>query len=189
MKLAMTLVLAAWMSPAASASDFTCEKIKEKPVRISCIKDRDASAKKKLEDEAQETAALAATSARRAELEEFAAKAKALLTQSYKDPQGAQFRDLVVAESAASRTLCGSVNGRNSYGGYVGFKKFYVQYWTDPRIKLPPMIWNEGEFTRGGTGPSTPEMIASSLKLESLERDAFKLICSPSSTTTVAPLT
>lgn len=37
---------------------------------------------------------------------------------SLKDPDSAQFQDV--------KGYCGEVNAKNSYGGYTGFKKFYI---------------------------------------------------------------
>ena len=43
----------------------------------------------------------------------------------FKDPNSAQFRDVSAALlSDGSIYVCGGVNGKNSYGGYVGFKSF-----------------------------------------------------------------
>lgn len=40
-----------------------------------------------------------------------------------RDPSSAQFQKVEVRKSGA---VCGEVNGRNGYGGYVGFKQFVV---------------------------------------------------------------
>lgn len=40
-----------------------------------------------------------------------------------KDPDAAQFNDVKVGEEGS---VCGMVNGKNSYGGYVGYKPFFV---------------------------------------------------------------
>lgn len=41
-----------------------------------------------------------------------------------KDPSSAQFRNVTVRKSEAGRVVCGEVNAKNSYGGYVGFRQF-----------------------------------------------------------------
>ncbi|WP_372502401.1 hypothetical protein P7L66_13330 [Tistrella mobilis] len=42
-----------------------------------------------------------------------------------KDPDSAKFRDVrLVDHPAGGRVVCGEVNARNSYGGYVGFARF-----------------------------------------------------------------
>lgn len=172
------------IAPSFAASDFSCEKIKEKVIRNSCIASRDeASSKKKASDAASEERA--ATESRRAELDEFVAKSKRLLTQNYRDPQGAQFQDLVVAETKIDRTLCGSVNGKNSYGAFVGYKRFTVHWWTDPRMSLPPDVWNEGESTKDAAKSNYAPALKAALELNELEMSHAKSTCSASETTTV----
>lgn len=46
--------------------------------------------------------------------------AKAAVAAQLKDPASAQFTEV----SASSDTVCGYVNGRNSFGGYVGAQRF-----------------------------------------------------------------
>lgn len=41
-----------------------------------------------------------------------------------KDPGSAQFQKMVVRKIDEGRVVCGEVNAKNSYGGYVGFKHF-----------------------------------------------------------------
>jgi hypothetical protein len=53
-------------------------------------------------------------------------KAKENLTTDFNDPRGAQYRGLFVSQSDALSILCGEVNGKNVYGAYVGFRKFYA---------------------------------------------------------------
>jgi len=43
------------------------------------------------------------------------------LTADFNDPAAAQFRNLKQNYEA----LCGEVNGKNKFGAYVGFKRFY----------------------------------------------------------------
>lgn len=182
------LALSTAVAPAFAASDFSCEKIKEKSVRSSCIAARDDAAKNKKDlDDAAEAKRVAAES-RRAELDEFVAKSKRILTQSYKDPQGAQFTELVVAESKVSKALCGTVNGRNSYGGYVGPKKFYVAWWTDPAMQQPPRVWTEGESSHNYRRSDSPEMLRAVSILEETEARGAKSICDASDATTVIPI-
>ncbi len=54
------------------------------------------------------------------------AAAKEVAARDLKDPASAQFRDLRVDGTGDKLRLCGEINGKNSYGGYVGFKKFAV---------------------------------------------------------------
>jgi hypothetical protein len=51
---------------------------------------------------------------------------KAAVAYHMKDPNSAQFRNLYVARNAVngSELLCGEVNVKNGFGGYVGFTPF-----------------------------------------------------------------
>lgn len=44
-----------------------------------------------------------------------------------KDPNSAQFQNLQSTRQGASVMVCGSVNAKNSYGGYTGFRPFWVK--------------------------------------------------------------
>lgn len=50
--------------------------------------------------------------------------AKAKLAMKLKDPESARYADVVKAEKGSM--VCGWVNSKNSYGGYVGFQPFFV---------------------------------------------------------------
>lgn len=56
-----------------------------------------------------------------------------------RDPVSAQFRGVEVRKSGA---VCGEVNAKNGFGGYVGFKEFVVtpdgQALIDPGDPSPP---------------------------------------------------
>lgn len=54
---------------------------------------------------------------------------KAAVTYDLKDPASAQFRPMVagVFPGGSSITVCGEVNSKNSFGGYVGFTSYMVQ--------------------------------------------------------------
>jgi hypothetical protein len=41
-----------------------------------------------------------------------------------KDPDSAQIRNVMVSPDGENLTVCGEVNAKNAYGGYVGFRKF-----------------------------------------------------------------
>jgi hypothetical protein len=56
---------------------------------------------------------------------EFIAKAKANVTANLKDPASAQWRGLYISGSKMP-ALCGEINGKNSYGAYIGFRRFYA---------------------------------------------------------------
>lgn len=57
------------------------------------------------------------------------AKAKATISQDLKDPDAAKFRDIGIYKSTTGKggvSVCGEVNAKNSYGAYVGYKRFVV---------------------------------------------------------------
>src|SRR5471032_660438 len=55
----------------------------------------------------------------------FIVQAKQSLTQSFKDPSSVQYRSLYISDGRLM-ALCGEVNAKNSYGAYVGFRRFYA---------------------------------------------------------------
>jgi hypothetical protein len=63
------------------------------------------------------------------------------LAQTLKDTGSAQFRWMPVTllQREGITDYCGLVNGRNSYGGYTGYQKFYAQLFKNEK----------GQFTRG----------------------------------------
>ena len=60
---------------------------------------------------------------------------KQVVAATLKDPGSAQFKNVVVYAGGKQRTVCGEVNGKNSYGGYVGFRKFY-KYETSENVVI-----------------------------------------------------
>lgn len=50
-----------------------------------------------------------------------------IISQSLKDPESARFKwmPVVLREREGITEYCGLVNGKNGYGGYTGFKRFY----------------------------------------------------------------
>lgn len=152
---------------------FTCEKIKDKATRASCIEDR--VEKKKSE---------AIEADKHKELDGFVRKAKEALTRDFKDPEGARYSDLVVVESDALRSLCGSVNGKNSYGAYVGSKRFYVS-WKKSESSEPD-IWIEFQSTteRERSSNFPPEHDKAWDKV-ALESSVLQYHCEPSELNTI----
>lgn len=73
-----------------------------------------------LEIYSQETLGFLATGSE----EDAVLKAKDVIRQELKDPSSAQFQNMQVKSYSNGKVICGEVNGKNSYGGYVGFKKF-----------------------------------------------------------------
>ncbi len=56
----------------------------------------------------------------------FIADAKQTIASGLKDPNSVQFRKLRLGHEGFKPVLCGELNAKNSYGGYVGFRQFYV---------------------------------------------------------------
>jgi hypothetical protein len=53
--------------------------------------------------------------------------AEKLVADQMRDPASAQFREVkVVKQQDGSEAVCGEVNGKNAFGGYVGFRGFVV---------------------------------------------------------------
>jgi len=51
-------------------------------------------------------------------------KGKKALAEKLKDPDSAKFRNVRLVKYLDSAVICGEINGKNSYGGYVGFVDF-----------------------------------------------------------------
>lgn len=51
---------------------------------------------------------------------------KSKVLDSLKDPESAQFKNLRLVKGEGGEALCGEVNAKNSYGGYIGFSQFGV---------------------------------------------------------------
>lgn len=54
------------------------------------------------------------------------AEAKMQIIATLKDPDSAQFRNVRWERKESLVILCGEVNAKNSFGGYVGFKPFHA---------------------------------------------------------------
>ena len=57
-------------------------------------------------------------------IEGVEAKGKEAVASNLLDPSSAMFRNLQVKSFAEGYVLCGEVNAKNCYGGYVGFQPF-----------------------------------------------------------------
>lgn len=53
------------------------------------------------------------------------AKAKSNITRDFKDTASVQWRNVFVSDGTVP-ALCGEVNAKNSYGAYVGFRRFFA---------------------------------------------------------------
>ena len=61
-------------------------------------------------------------------------KAKMAIREKLKDPDSAQFRNVRISVGDV-KAVIGEVNTKNSYGGYIGYQKFYVDF-SRPEIAL-----------------------------------------------------
>ena len=148
---------------AAPTKPFSCEMIKEKTARASCIESRTqkteqekvvadkialekAENDKKVAEEAEKARAKAEVDKR---MSEFVTRVKDLIGSSLKDPDSANYIDLkILTGMDGKRTLCGKVNAKNSYGGYTGRSAFYfteepvkTQFYLESKIdSKDPMV-------------------------------------------------
>jgi hypothetical protein len=61
------------------------------------------------------------------------AQAKSLVTYDLIDPTSPLFRNIRTYQIAnGDYAVCGEVNGKNRFGGYVGFTPFYVRFTKGP---------------------------------------------------------
>lgn len=87
--------------------------------------------------------------------------AKEAIKNQMKDPESTQFRNVrQTVNSLGSQYICGEVNSKNSYGGYVGFKYFA---YSDGRLVIDGSYENSNEmefFSLSGCGGKDLERIA-----------------------------
>ena len=62
-----------------------------------------------------------------------------------KDPSSAQFRNLRLVTGEGGEALCGEINGKNSYGGYIGFVPFAVTEYKMESTDSNIIIYNANE--------------------------------------------
>lgn len=49
-----------------------------------------------------------------------------LVKRQLRDPESADFRDVIVVHKGSDVTVCGSVNAKNGFGGFSGYSDFLV---------------------------------------------------------------
>lgn len=112
----MKIVVAAFaliMALSTSAYAADCKSITDAQARLACF-DKTSSAQKS--HVAKSNGAVASP-------ENFAA-AKAIIERKLKDPMSAQWAELFKVKTKDGEFVCGAVNSKNSYGGYVGSRGF-----------------------------------------------------------------
>ena len=56
--------------------------------------------------------------------EKTIASAQDAAKKTLKDPDSAKFKNIRMMDYDGGKVLCGEINAKNSYGGYVGYKRF-----------------------------------------------------------------
>ena len=76
------------------------------------------------------------------------ASVRKAMANQMKDPESAEFRDWHAFQSQKGLLVCGEVNAKNSYGGYVGFTHFVAHASADGRLLTPAAV-----ASTSGAGP------------------------------------
>lgn len=69
----------------------------------------------------------------RADIEEITKK----VASRMKDPDSTRFSDITAVKSEQGVEVCGLVNAKNSFGGYVGYRAFYGALTLPHRVFFP----------------------------------------------------
>lgn len=85
------------------------------------------------------------------------AEMKAVVTHNFKDPNSAEFRGIkwfenVHEDGKVSNFACGQVNGKNSFGGFVGFRTFTGRF-DGEMFVLHAIANNDTEWVISGLCP------------------------------------
>lgn len=78
--------------------------------------------------------------------EQWIAFVKEQLTQNLKDPESAQFRKIYFApfkNGEKGAYICGEMNAKNGYGGYVGFTPFYMDTTEERAVLVDPRRYSK----------------------------------------------
>lgn len=67
--------------------------------------------------------------------------AKRAVREQMKDPESARFKSVFERAVRDTHAVCGQFNGKNAFGGYVGYRRFVV--WTTRPFK-DPLVSLEG---------------------------------------------
>ena len=107
---AVGLLLVSGASMAQKQVD--CSKMTPGQVRL--VDDIETTCKKAAKPTAKDAADL---------IKKASTDAKRMIADTFKDPDSVKFRDLRISKDGAF--VCGELNAKNSYGGYVGYTRFY----------------------------------------------------------------
>jgi hypothetical protein len=124
MRLAVGVVCISLLSTLPAKPQTDCKTIADSVARLACY---DKAGPK--------------TPAKNPSADQFdSVKAAVVKAFLFKDPQSAQFTDLVRAMRTNGKgelvdTVCGTVNAKNSYGAYTGAKRF-VYFYKDNSVQI-----------------------------------------------------
>lgn len=94
----------------------------------------------------------------------FVTEAQTTLAKELIDPESAQFSNLSIATLDGRDILCGDVNGKNRFGGYVGFTAFTAVRNADGVIQVDlntnPLSHKEAQPCMPLTKPDLKEPLA-----------------------------
>ncbi|MBU0749132.1 MAG: hypothetical protein KKG67_20310 [Gammaproteobacteria bacterium] len=111
----------------ASTAEFNqrlgaCGATTERAKRAVCF---EALARDAVGELSKQQVAAAPATASPSKYADFISKAKTNITRDFKDSSSVQWRNTYVSDNKFP-VLCGEINAKNSYGAYVGFRKFYA---------------------------------------------------------------
>lgn len=129
----------------------SCEKIKNSKRRDECFE----KLARKLNESKRSSDDIAS----------FVIRSKQEATQSFLDPDSGKFRNLYVTKDNAGLSLCGEINSKNIYGGYVGFRRF-IQHFA---VK-------ENSYEKVSIEPNQPQDAIEKIMSE-VFAESWKLLC------------
>ena len=88
------------------------------------------------------------------------AEARAAISDTLKDPESAKFRYIVTVP--AERVVCGEVNGKNSFGAYSGYSRFYYRNGSGHVVDYDSIFWDE--YVQRCAGPTVQSEIDGRVK-------------------------
>lgn len=110
----------------------------------------------------------------------FTKKAQSEIKGFMKDPDSTQFKDLREIKNTMNQTsLCGDLNSKNSYGGYVGFKKFSYTNGEltilDPTLRNQEFNANKAQYDQSGcAGPEAEAQVRKEMAVDGYCRSVFQ---------------
>lgn len=102
-----------------------CSAQRDVSARAKCFEQLAGNAISALEAKAAPVPTAQAAPPANSEYADLIKKAKMNVTENFKDPSSVLYRNLFVSKNGSIEVLCGELNGRNSYGALVGFRRFY----------------------------------------------------------------